>query len=99
LIGKLNTKFSASLSVVAVPNGYFGGDVSVAGLLTGQDLVAARHELRGDFVLLPRQMIKSDEPVMLDGMTLAEVQARLDKPVRAVNLKELSAFLLGCSTN
>jgi NifB/MoaA-like Fe-S oxidoreductase len=61
--------------------------------------VAARNELRGDFVLLPKQMIKSDEPVMLDGMTLAEVQTRLDKPVRAVNLNELSAFLLSCSTN
>jgi putative radical SAM enzyme (TIGR03279 family) len=99
LIGKLNTKFSARLRVVAVPNGYFGGDVSVAGLLTGQDLVAARNELRGDFVLLPKQMIKSDEPVMLDGMSLAEVQTRLDKPVRAINLSELSAFLLSCSTN
>ncbi|HKE56250.1 MAG TPA: DUF512 domain-containing protein [Pyrinomonadaceae bacterium] len=99
LIGKLNTKFSAQLRVVAVANGYFGGDVSVAGLLTGQDLVAARDQLRGDFVLLPRQMIKSDEPVMLDGMTLAEVQTRLNKPVRAVNLNELSAFLLSCNTN
>jgi len=99
LIGKLNTKFSAQLSVVAVPNGYFGGDVSVAGLLTGQDLLAARQQLRGDFVLLPKQMLKSDEPVMLDGMTLAEVQTRLGKPVRAVNLNELGNFLLSCSTN
>ena len=99
LIENLNTKFSARLNVIAVANGYFGGDVSVAGLLTGQDLLAARRQLRGDFVLLPKQMLKSDEPVMLDGMTLAEVQTRLGKPVRAVNLNELGSFLLNCSTN
>jgi putative radical SAM enzyme (TIGR03279 family) len=99
LIDKLNTKFAAKLRVIAATNGYFGGDVSVAGLLTGQDLLAARNQIHGDFVLLPKQMLKSDEAVMLDGMTLDEVQTRLGKPVRAINLNELGGFLLNCSTN
>ena len=36
-IGRYNTAFGTGLTVLAVPNTYFGGDVSVAGLLTGQD--------------------------------------------------------------
>ena len=33
LIDKLNTRFRTRLSVAAVSNGYFGGDVSVAGIV------------------------------------------------------------------
>src|SRR5204863_376190 len=45
-IKKLNDRFRTRLEVVAVPNEYFGGDVSVAGLLTGGDILAARGEFR-----------------------------------------------------
>src|SRR6266705_433396 len=42
LIDRFNARFGMQLEVIAVENNYFGGDVSVAGLLTGQDFVAAR---------------------------------------------------------
>src|SRR5688572_8297782 len=42
LIGSLNNSFGTKLEVVAAENRYFGGDVSVAGLLTGGDVLAAR---------------------------------------------------------
>jgi putative radical SAM enzyme (TIGR03279 family) len=93
LIENFNARFGSDLKVVAVNNTYFGGDVSVAGLLTGKDLLAARKELCGDFVLLPRQMLKSDEEVMLDGMKLDELQLELGLPVRAVGLEELPRTL------
>jgi putative radical SAM enzyme (TIGR03279 family) len=97
VIDKLNDQFGTRMFVSSVTNGYFGGDVSVAGLVTGQDLKAARDQIRGNFVLIPRQMLKSDEPIMLDGATLAEVGTALGVPVRAVNLQELARFLM--STN
>jgi NifB/MoaA-like Fe-S oxidoreductase len=93
-IEKLNEKIGTRLFVSAIENGYFGGDVSVAGLVTGRDLKAARKQIHGEFALIPRQMLKSDEAIMLDGMTLSEVEVALGVPVHAVNLNELSRFLI-----
>ena len=94
MIDKLNARFRTRLVVEALENGYFGGDVSVAGLLTGQDLVQARERIAGEFVCIPRQMLKSDEAIMLDGMKLDEVALALGQPVHAINLKELATLLL-----
>jgi putative radical SAM enzyme (TIGR03279 family) len=94
MIDKFNARFGTRLVVEALENSYFGGDVSVAGLLTGQDLVQARERVTGEFVCIPRQMLKSDEAIMLDGMKLDEVSRLLGQPVHAINLKELAALLL-----
>jgi NifB/MoaA-like Fe-S oxidoreductase len=81
------------LNVQAVENSYFGGDVSVAGLLTGSDLVSARERLSGDFVIIPRTTLKSDEEVMLDGMTLQDLTRKLDLPVHAFDFQSFAQFL------
>jgi putative radical SAM enzyme (TIGR03279 family) len=94
LVHKLNDRFGSQLIVEPVENGYFGGDVSVAGLLTGRDLLSARERLKGDFVLIPRQMLKSDEEIMLDGMRLDEVAQSLQLPVHAINLDQFASLLL-----
>ena len=94
MIDKLNQRFGTELIVEALENSYFGGDVSVAGLLTGQDLLAARERISGEFVVIPKQMLKSDEAIMLDGMHIDEVSRALGRPVHALNLKELSNLLL-----
>jgi putative radical SAM enzyme (TIGR03279 family) len=94
MIDKLNDRFGTRLVVEALENSYFGGDVSVAGLLTGQDLLQARERITGEFVCIPRQMLKSDDAIMLDGMNIAEVSRALGQPVHAINLKELATLLL-----
>jgi putative radical SAM enzyme (TIGR03279 family) len=94
MIDNLNARFGTKLVVEPLENSYFGGDVSVAGLLTGQDLVQARDRVTGEFVCIPRQMLKSDEAIMLDGMKLDEVSRALGHPVHAINLKELATLLL-----
>jgi putative radical SAM enzyme (TIGR03279 family) len=94
MIDKLNRRFGTELIVEALENSYFGGDVSVAGLLTGQDLLQARERIAGEFVVIPRQMLKSDEAIMLDGMHITEVSRALGQPVHALNLKELAKLLL-----
>jgi putative radical SAM enzyme (TIGR03279 family) len=92
-IQKLNTQFKTRLSVVPVANTFFGGDVSVAGLVTGQDLLAARDQLVGDFLVLPRQMLKSDDNVMLDGMRLEDLEQSLQLPIHAADLSQLTAII------
>jgi putative radical SAM enzyme (TIGR03279 family) len=93
LIENFNSRFGSQLTVEGVENNYFGGDVSVAGLLTGGDLVAARERLRGEFVIIPRSTLKSDEEIMLDGMTLKELTDNLGLPVHALDQKSFGQFL------
>lgn len=92
-IEKLNKRFGTRLHVAAVQNDYFGGDVSVAGLLTGGDLVGARDSIRGDFVVIPQSTLKSDEEIMLDGMTLDTLRERLGVPVHPADLSALATLI------
>ena len=94
LVDKLNDRFGSRLIVEPVENGYFGGDVSVAGLLTGRDLLSAGARVKGEFVVIPRQMLKSDDEIMLDGMRLGEVAESLRRPVHAINLDRFAGLLL-----
>ncbi|MEJ7617150.1 MAG: DUF512 domain-containing protein [Pyrinomonadaceae bacterium] len=89
----LNDKFRTDFEVVAVENTYFGGDVSVAGLLTGSDILAARGRVRKPLLIVPRSAIKSDETVMLDGMTIAELERQLAVPVVAYDFASLARML------
>jgi putative radical SAM enzyme (TIGR03279 family) len=93
MVHKLNDKFGSDLVVEPVENGYFGGDVSVAGLLTGRDLLSARERITGQFVVIPRQMLKSDDEIMLDGMRLTEVASELGLPVHAIDLDQFANLL------
>jgi putative radical SAM enzyme (TIGR03279 family) len=92
-VDRLNARFLTRLHVLGVENLYFGGDVSVAGLLTGGDLLAARERVRGDAVIIPSSMIKSGEDVMLDGMTLDELKQQLGLPVHALDFRSLAHML------
>ncbi|HEV7798918.1 MAG TPA: DUF512 domain-containing protein [Pyrinomonadaceae bacterium] len=93
LVENLNLRVGTELNVAGVRNNYFGGDVSVAGLLTGGDLVAARERINGDFAIIPKSTLKSDEEIMLDGMTLRELNVKLGVPVYAFDLKSFAQFL------
>ncbi|HEV7396915.1 MAG TPA: DUF512 domain-containing protein [Pyrinomonadaceae bacterium] len=94
-IEKLNSCFGTRLSVVGVDNGYFGGDVCVAGLLTGSDFLRARKEVSGDFLIIPRTTLKSDEEVMLDGMSLADLSSQIGLPILALDLKAFGKWISG----
>ena len=91
MIDNLNGKLGTRLHVLAVENEYFGGDVSVAGLLTGGDFLAARERVRGEFAIIPRVALKSDEPVMLDGMRLEALQQQFEVPLYAFDFTQLAA--------
>ncbi|HYJ91909.1 MAG TPA: DUF512 domain-containing protein [Pyrinomonadaceae bacterium] len=95
LVEKFNSLHGVKLQVLAVPNTYFGGDVSVAGLLTGQDIVAIREQVAGDFLIIPSHIIKSDEPLLLDGMHFDELRAKFNVPVWPLDVKGLQRFISG----
>jgi putative radical SAM enzyme (TIGR03279 family) len=93
MIARFNNRTGSELIVAPVVNDYFGGDVSVAGLLTGGDFLAAREHVRGDFVVIPRVSLKSDEPIFLDGLRFDELERQFDLPVHAFDFDQLASFL------
>ncbi|HET9789087.1 MAG TPA: DUF512 domain-containing protein [Pyrinomonadaceae bacterium] len=93
MIEKLNTRFGTQIHVAPVENRYFGGDVSVAGLLTGGDFVAGRDHVRGNFVVIPKHTLKSDEEIMLDGMSLPALQKEFGLPLYPADLNSFSGLL------
>ena len=93
-IERVNDLLDSNLKVKAVPNLYFGGDVAVAGLLTGKDYLAMKNEIEGDFVIIPKHTIKSDEPILLDGMTFDELKSHFDVPVYDFDTEDLLRFIL-----
>ena len=93
LAGRINEVFGTELRVVPVANDYFGGDVSVAGLLTGGDFLAARDQVQGDFAIIPNVALKSDEPIFLDGMRFEELERQFKLPVHAFDFERFASFL------
>jgi putative radical SAM enzyme (TIGR03279 family) len=93
-IEKLNAALNSNLKVLAVPNTYFGGDVAVAGLLTGQDYLAVKDRIEGDFVIIPKHTIKSDEPILLDGMQFEDLKKQFPVPIYEMDLQDFMRQIL-----
>jgi hypothetical protein len=70
--------------VLPVTNRYLGGDVSVAGLLTGEDIVQTILEdgSRGEYFV--PEVVLNDGGLTLDDMTLADLGAAAGAVVRSV---------------
>lgn len=87
--------FQIDLEMFPIPNRYFGGNVHVAGLVTGQDLV---NELRGKLMteelLIPHNMLREQEDIFLDGMTVQEAEQALGVRIRSFyDAEELLTYL------
>ena len=76
---------NVDIQVLAIKNEFFGGKITVAGLITGTDLISQlKGKDLGDRLLLTNHMLKSGEPVFLDDVTVDEVQNALQIKVSIV---------------
>lgn len=74
-----------TINVVGIKNDFYGHMITVAGLVTGQDLVKQLSGLDlGRRLLLPRVMMKSEELVFLDDYTVEDVETKLSIDVMTV---------------
>ena len=93
-VGQIQAKYpGVQVQVIPVENRFFGKRITVAGLLTGQDL---REQLAGrelfEELLLTEHMFKSGEQVFLDDMTREELSGALQVPITIVK-SDGKAFL------
>lgn len=76
---------NVDIQVLAIKNEFFGGKITVAGLITGTDLISQlKGKDLGDRLLLTNHMLKSGEPVFLDDVTVNDVQNALQIKVSIV---------------
>jgi len=91
-VDKLKEKYpNVTCNVYVIQNDFFGRDITVAGLLTGQDII---HQLKGkqlgDFLLLPSVLLRSGEDVLLDDLTVADLEKALQIQIRIVKSDGIS---------
>ena len=83
------------IQVIPIVNRFFGEQITVSGLLTGQDIVEQlRGRNLGGKLLLPCNLLRSGEEVFLDDMTLAQVENALQVEVDIV--KSSGQDLVSC---
>lgn len=74
--------FSIKGAVYAIENDFFGHTVNVAGLITGQDLIAQlKNKDLGTRLLIPESMLRHGETVFLDDITLSQVETTLNTTI------------------
>ena len=82
----ISEKFpNVSVKVHEIKNRFFGERITVAGLITGQDLIEQlKGQNLGSELLLPCNMLRSGEEVFLDDITVTELEKALQIKVRIV---------------
>jgi putative radical SAM enzyme (TIGR03279 family) len=80
-IKRLNERLGSRLRAVAVRNRFFGEEVTVAGLIAGGDVLAARDSFKGRFLIVPEQACLKSGDTFLDDMRLSDLEQRLGLPV------------------
>jgi putative radical SAM enzyme (TIGR03279 family) len=86
IVDRLNQLPGLRVNLVAIASQYWGQQMTVTGLVTGQDLLA---ELPGrdlgDCILIPSVMLKHDEAKFLDDVTIEELAKKFQVPLIPVN--------------
>ncbi len=86
IVDRLNQVENLHITLAALNSNYWGQEISVTGLITGQDIVAAlKGKDLGDGILLPSLMIKLHSTLFLDDMTVESVAAELGTKIWIVD--------------
>ena len=73
------------VQVYCIENHFFGELITVSGLLTGQDIEEQLKDRElGDELLLPCNVLKADEDIFLDDMSLSALSESLQVPVNII---------------
>ena len=85
LTKKIMRKFPAvKINTEKIINKFFGETITVAGLITAGDLIdQLKGKSLGDELIIPKVMLKADEPVFLDDLTVSDVEKALNIKVTA----------------
>ena len=82
LVSKLETD---KINVEKIKNTFFGENITVSGLVTGGDIIKQlKGKNLGKYLLIPISMLRHDEEVFLDNVTVSDIESELRIKVRIV---------------
>ena len=97
ICSKLNRIKNLTAEVVPVKSNYWGRDITVAGLITTDDLIEALNGKEGDFTVIPSVMLRPYSEDFLDGKTLTYVKEQTGKEFFVIkniySMNELTEYL------
>jgi putative radical SAM enzyme (TIGR03279 family) len=86
LVARFNRVKNLEVRLAALSSNYWGQEISVTGLLTGQDLIEGlQGKDLGNGILLPTLMLKHDDTLFLDDLRVEDVSRALQVPIFPVN--------------
>ncbi|WP_312200375.1 DUF512 domain-containing protein [Anaerospora hongkongensis] len=71
-----------TVNIQRIVNDFFGPTITAGGLLTGQDIMKqVQADNVFDYIIMPKNMFKSGESIMLDDVTIAELENYFNKKI------------------
>ncbi len=80
LCKRLENKFRClKINVYKIKNNFFGGKISVSGLLTGVDIIEQLKDKKlGEYLCLPKNILRAEETVLLDDIDINYIEKELN---------------------
>ena len=98
IVEKLNQIKNLSCDIRPVHSDYWGSDITVAGLITSDDLIKTVKDSDADYVVIPGIMLKPFSELFLDGKDLDYVKKQTNKEFIVIknqySVQELTDYLL-----
>ena len=93
-INEIRTVYKGlEVNVYAIENNFFGQYVTVSGLLTGRDIIdQLKDKDLGQELLISRNMLRAGEHVLLDDITVEQIEAELGIKIKIVECNGADFF-------
>lgn len=87
IVDKVTKKWhNLECEVVPIKNNFFGGKITVTGLLTGTDIIEQlKGKISGDELLISSSMLRHERDMFLDNVTVKDVEDALNVKIRVVD--------------
>jgi len=82
---EIEQTYNFKINVYPIINEFFGETITVSGLLTGQDIIKQlKGKELGEEILVPESLLKKDETILLDDISIEEIEKALGTKVTPV---------------
>jgi putative radical SAM enzyme (TIGR03279 family) len=86
VVDKINKICSSKIEMITIENRFFGDSVTVAGLLTGSDIIEAiKGKVSGDTLLIPSITLRDGEDKFLDDMTPMDIENAIGVKTKVID--------------
>ncbi|NLB89252.1 MAG: DUF512 domain-containing protein [Syntrophomonadaceae bacterium] len=86
IVDTLNNIEGLKVELIPVVNNYFGGNVTVTGLLTGTDIInTLGKKYAGKIVIIPEIVFKEGQLVLLDDISLEDIKRETGAVIKTVD--------------